>query len=99
MRLIIINLLIIRGFQLPFFTMGASLFVLFIVSYIYFPNPSIDASNNIENNAEASLPMLPLLMIPQFLLTLMMLFCGSLSINFIEPSIQLHLQPVMKKFN
>jgi len=37
---------------------------------------------------------MPLLKTPRYLLTMQMLFVGSLSIGFIEPSIQVHLVPV-----
>lgn len=78
---------------MPFFFMGGSMFLLFIVSLFTFPDPPqiID-----EDEQTTSLPMLPLFKIPLFDLTLLMLFCGSLSINFVEPSIQLHLLPVRK---
>ncbi len=65
--------------------------ILFLVSFFIFPSPQqiID-----EDNRNLTLPILPLLKIPLFDLTLLMLFCGSLAANFVEPSIQLHLLPV-----
>lgn len=81
----------IGGFPLPFFFMGGLLAIVFIVAFFIFPDPH---STHRQRRNEATLPILPLLMIPQFNLTLMMLFCGALSITFIEPSIQLHLQPL-----
>ncbi len=78
--------------------MGALQFVLFVVAIFFFPN-SDRAPSTIRNNNEPNtdtLPMLPLLKVPLFTLTLVMLFCGCVSINFVEPNIQLHLIPVTK---
>jgi len=71
--------------------MGGLMAILFLVSFFIFPSPQqiID-----EDNRNLTLPILPLLKIPLFDLTLLMLFCGSLAANFVEPSIQLHLLPV-----
>jgi hypothetical protein len=71
--------------------MGGFMAILFLVSFFIFPSPQqiID-----EDNRNLTLPILPLLKIPLFDLTLLMLFCGSLAANFVEPSIQLHLLPV-----
>jgi hypothetical protein len=75
--------------------MGAIQFILFILAWLFFPNPK---KHNIERQSSKAsvetLPMLPLLKIPLFSLTLLMLFCGCVSINFVEPNIQLHLLPV-----
>ena len=82
-----------RGFRLPFFVMGGLLFVVFLVALFLFPDPhSFDSRQRKKHSA--TLPLLPLLKIAHFDLTLMMLFCGALSVTFIEPAIQLHLQPV-----
>lgn len=86
----------IGGFELPFFFMGGLLFLVFMISLIIFPRPPIIASR-LDRNFETSLPLLPLLKIPKFLMTLQMLFVGSLSIGFIEPSIQPHLSPLKLK--
>jgi hypothetical protein len=72
--------------------MGGVLFVVFIIALFIFPDPQ---SNNFQNRKDATtLPLWPLLKTPQFLLPLLMLFCGSLSVTFVEPAIQLHLEPV-----
>ncbi len=76
---------------MPFFFMGGVLAVVFVISFLIFPDPHSAPRNA---NYQSSLPIMPLLKIPQFCLTLMMLFCGALSVTFVEPSIQLHLQPV-----
>jgi len=73
--------------------MGGMLFLVFSVAFFIFPEPPVIASRQ-DRNDTASLPMLPLLKIPKFLMTLQMLFVGSLSIGFIEPSIQPHLDPL-----
>jgi len=79
--------------------MGAIQFILFILAWLFFPNPK---KHNIERQSSKAsvetLPMLPLLKIPLFSLTLLMLFCGCVSINFVEPNIQLHLLPVKNFF-
>lgn len=89
----------IGGFRLPFFFMGAVQLILFVVAFLFFPNPkktTVDEPNVNENGSKPvdTLPMMPLLKIPQFSLTLLMLFCGCVSINFVEPNIQLHLIPL-----
>lgn len=81
----------IGGFSLPFFAMGCTLGMLFIVTIMFFPNP--EPIQSTEENT-ATLPMLPLLKILQYDLTLLMLFCGSFSLSFIEPLIQIHLLPL-----
>lgn len=73
--------------------MGSCLFLVFMVGFFIFPNPPV-IQNRADRNHSSSLPMLPLLKIPKFLITLQMLFVGSLSIGFIEPSIQPHLSPL-----
>lgn len=84
------------GFELPFFFMGGLLFLIFMIALIIFPKPPVIPSR-LDRDYAASLPMLPLLKIPKFLMTLQMLFVGSLSIGFIEPSIQPHLSPLKLK--
>lgn len=86
----------IGGFELPFFFMGGLLFLIFVLALIIFPKPPTIPSR-LDTNFETSLPLLPLLKIPKFLMTLQMLFVGSLSIGFIEPSIQPHLSPLKLK--
>lgn len=81
----------VGGYPLPFFTMGGFLFLVFIVAFFIFPDPHSVPEGS---DRQSSLPIIPLLKIPQFDLTLMMLFMGALSVTFIEPSIQLHLQPL-----
>lgn len=87
------------GFGLPFFTLGGVQFLLFVLAFLFFPNPQNTTSAN-PNSSEPSknepdtLPMGPLLMVPRFSLTLLMLFCGCVSINFVEPNIQVHLMPL-----
>ena len=83
----------IRGFRLPFFVMGGLLFVVFLVALFLFPDPHTFDSRQRRKHS-ATLPLMPLLKIAHFDLTLMMLFCGALSVTFIEPAIQLHLEPV-----
>lgn len=85
----------IGGFQLPFFFMGAVQLILFIAAFLFFPNPKKNITEA-ENNKPAveTLPMIPLLKIPLFSMTLLILFCGCVSINFVEPNIQLHLLPL-----
>lgn len=73
--------------------MGGCLFLVFMVGFFIFPNPPV-IPNRTDRDYSSTLPMLPLLKIPKFLMTLQMLFVGSLSIGFIEPSIQPHLSPV-----
>jgi len=72
--------------------MGGLLAIVFVVAFFIFPDPH--SSGPRQDASFQPLPILPLLKIPQFNLTLMMLFMGALSVTFIEPSIQLHLQPV-----
>ncbi len=84
----------IGGFPMPFFFMGGLLAIVFVVAFFIFPDPHTTGTG--ERVHLEALPILPLLKIPQFDLTLMMLFMGALSVTFIEPSIQLHLQPVSK---
>ena len=76
--------------------MAALTGLLLIFTLLLFPDPDPISQSN---PSKTVLPMLPLLKIPKFILTLFMLFCGSLSINFIEPSIQIHLLPVRYKNN
>ena len=73
--------------------MGGLLSIVFVIALFIFPDPH---SGSRRRRTEVALPILPLLKIPQFNLTLMMLFMGALSVTFVEPSIQLHLQPVFK---
>ena len=74
------------GFQLPFFVMGGALFLVFLVAFFLFPDlKSVAIKRNDEQYQTTR--KLSLLKIPEFLLTLLMLFIGSLSIGFIEPSI------------
>ena len=78
---------------MPFFFMGGLLSIVFVIALFIFPDPR---SGSRGPDSEVALPILPLLKIPQFGLTLMMLFMGALSVTFVEPSIQLHLAPVCK---
>lgn len=71
------------GFELPFFFMGGLLFLIFVVAFFIFPQPPVIVSR-LDRNFETTLPLLPLLKIPKFLMTLQILFVGSLSIGFIE---------------
>lgn len=83
----------IGGFQMPFFFIGGIQFILFIAAWIFFPkSKSSNQTSNVEETSAYSI--LPLLKIPRFLLTLLILFSGAISINFIEPSIELHLKPL-----
>jgi len=85
----------IGGFPLPFFFMGGVQFLLFIIAFFCFPNPKAGACAIKKDAKEAdTLPMMPLLKTPLFSMTLLMLFCGCVSINFVEPNIQLHLLPL-----
>jgi predicted MFS family arabinose efflux permease len=81
----------IGGFRLPFFFMGGLLFCVFLTAFFIFPD--IKPPKKRANNA-STLSIMPLLKTPRYLLTMQMLFIGSLSIGFIEPSIQVHLAPV-----
>jgi MFS family permease len=74
------------GFQLPFFSMGGLLFLEFIAAFFIFPEYRSPYPKRINKNYQAKPQKLSLLKIPEFLLTLHMLFIGSLSIGFIEPS-------------
>lgn len=83
------------GFRLPFFFMGAIQLLLFILAIAFFPSPKQHITEAERNKPTVeALPMLPLLKIPLFSLTLLMLFAGCVSINFVEPNIQLHLLPL-----
>lgn len=84
-----------RGFPLPFFVMGGSLFLVFIISFFIFPY--VETRQSVETENRRSGRLMPLLRTPKFITTLFMLLLGSLSIGFLEPSIQLHLKPVTKK--
>jgi len=77
---------------LPFFVIGGLQFILFLFAWAFFPSASIPTETKKKDQAY---PFLPLLKMPKFLLTMLMLFSGALSINFVEPSIQLHLMPVI----
>ncbi len=78
------------GFSLPFYVTGSLQFILFLLAWAFFPNvPTTE-----KRKDDQSYPFMPLFKIPKFVLTMLMLFSGALSINFVEPSIQLHLLPV-----
>jgi len=83
---------------MPFFVMGTIEFILFIIAFFAFPsihsNPS-DSNIPVSRN----LPMMNLLKIPKFVCTLLMLLIGTISNGFLEPSTQLHLEPVCINFN
>lgn len=81
------------GFRFPFFFMGGLLFIIFVIAYFLFPEIDVPVNRSVQNNRQ-TLPLFPLLKTPRFILTAQMLFCGSLSIGFIEPSIQIHLSPL-----
>lgn len=81
------------GFELPFLTIGGLMFLLFIVSFFFFPDSEGSAMETSPNEPSA-LPILPLLKIPQFSLTLMIMFIACLGINFLEPTLQIHLLPL-----
>ena len=82
----------IGGFRLPFFFMGGLLFCVFLIAFLIFPDIK---PQKIRTNNSSTLSIMPLLKTPRYLLTMQMLFMGSLSIGFIEPSIQVHLAPVI----
>ena len=79
----------IGGFTLPFFVMGGLQFFIFIIAFFTFPD--IESTNT---NRTESTRMLPLLKIPRFLVTILVAFVSSLSIGFLQPSLELHLAPV-----
>jgi len=83
------------GFPLPFFTMGGALFLVFIFAFFLFPDYK-SFTTKVDKRYKTT-RKLSLLKIPEFLLTLLMLFIGSLSIGFIEPSIQPHLSSLNLK--
>jgi hypothetical protein len=70
--------------------MGGFLFLVFLFALCFFPSPEIDN----PDDEMTSLPLLPLLRTPRILFTLLQLFVASLSIGFIQPSIEIHLKPV-----
>ena len=78
----------IGGFPLPFFVMGGFHSILLLFGFCIFP----DTPYNHDMNKSA-LPILPLLKIPRLILGLLVLFCGAITTDFLEPSIELHLKP------
>lgn len=83
----------IGGFQLPFLVMGGIEFLVFVIAFFTFPDAhSIPPDTDLP--VVRTLPMMNLLKMPKFLVTLFMLLIGSISIGFIEPSIELHLDPL-----
>jgi predicted MFS family arabinose efflux permease len=85
----------IGGWQSPFFLMGGLLFLVFLVALFIFPKPILNETNKQDKNyTKVSLKIFPLLKIARFNVNLLMIFSGTLSYTFIEPSIQLHLLPV-----
>ena len=70
------------------------MFLLFLVSYFIFPECENTVLPSGQNEEPAAFEMLPLLKIPKFLLTLMIMFIACLGINFLEPTLQIHLLPV-----
>jgi hypothetical protein len=75
--------------------MGGLLFFVFVLAFFIFPNPPVIPSR-LDKNYSSSLPMLPLLKIPKFIMTLIMLFVGSLSIGFIEVITSFYLNKEIK---
>ena len=71
--------------------MGGLLFVEFIIAFFIFPDIK---DENLANDKNKTLPILPLILNLRFFLTMLMLLVGSISIGFMEPCIQLHLAPV-----
>jgi hypothetical protein len=65
------------------------LFGVFLLALFLFPSPK-----QTHPDEESTLPILPLLKIVRILFTLLMLFVASLSIGFIQPSLEIHLKPV-----
>lgn len=86
----------IGGFELPFLIIGGLMFLLFLVSLFIFPEAE-GSSVTRSTNEPSALPMLPLLKIPQFTLTLTIMFIAALGINFLEPTLQIHLLPLELK--
>jgi hypothetical protein len=83
---------------MPFFVMGTIQFILFIIAFYAFPSiHSIPPDSNTP--VSRTLPMMNLLKIPKFVCTLLMLLIGTISNGFLEPSTQLHLEPVCLNFN
>ena len=78
---------------MPFFVMGGFLFLVFLFALCFFPSPEIDN----PDDEMTTLPLLPLLRTPRILFTLLQLFVASLSIGFIQPSIEIHLKPVCSR--
>jgi hypothetical protein len=76
---------------LPFFVVGGVQFLLFIAAWIFFPKTE---PSDFADKPEA-FSVCGLFKNVKFSLTLLVLFCGAVSINFVEPSIQLHLLPVI----
>lgn len=74
--------------------MGGVQFLLFIVSWLLFPSCESQSSSSSKETEKKAMPIIPLLKIPKFFLTLLVLFTGGISINILEPSIQLHLIPL-----
>ncbi len=68
--------------------MGGLNFILLIVGLYIFPDTAYNQDMN-----KSALPMFPLLKIPRFILALLVLFCGAVSTDFLEPSMELHLKP------
>ena len=78
---------------MPFFVMGGIQFLLFILSWFIFPGCESQTPRS-NKSEEKAMPIIPLIKIPKFSLTLLVLFTGGVSINILEPSIQLHLIPL-----
>lgn len=92
-----IFLRILRGYQLPFFLMGGLLSLTFFLAYFKFPDVC-HRKNPQNHELRSSLPILPLLKSPKFVTTLMVLFCGSFSTGFLDPSLESHVESVKKSF-
>ena len=76
---------------MPYLILGGLMALLFLVSIFLFPDSKRSA---VRSDEPTSLPIMPLLKIPQFILTLMTMFVSCLGINFLEPTLQIHLMPV-----
>ena len=69
---------------------------MFFFFIAFFTFPDIDSDTR-TNEGEETLPMFSMLKIPAFLVTLLLLLVGAVSIGFIQPSIELHLTPLKLK--
>ena len=81
----------VGGFSLPFFSVGGVQLFFFFIAFFTFPD--VDSDTN-TSDSEKTLPMLNMLRIPTFVITLMLLLFGAASIGFLQPCIELHLMPL-----